>query len=44
MGNKNAAKREKKKPAKTQSKAAPGRRYDDQASYTARIAPEPKKD
>jgi hypothetical protein len=44
MGNKNAAKREKKKPAKTQSKAPAIRKYDEQASYVARIAPEPKKD
>jgi len=29
MGNKNAPKREKKKPAKTQPKAAPGRKRED---------------
>jgi hypothetical protein len=43
MGNKNAPKREKKKPAKTPSKAAPVRRYDEQSSYTTRIVPEPPK-
>jgi hypothetical protein len=36
MGNKNAPKREKKKPAKTKSKPVPGRRED----FAARIAPE----
>jgi hypothetical protein len=40
MGNKNAPKREKKKPAKTKPKAAPGRSRDDFSQTTARIARE----
>jgi hypothetical protein len=43
MGNKNAGKREKKKPAKTQTKAAPVRRQDEQNSYVSRIVPDPTK-
>jgi len=39
MGNKNAPKREKKKPAKTKSKPVLGRR-DDFSQTAARIAPE----
>jgi hypothetical protein len=40
MGNKDKGKREKKKPAKVQPKAAPGRKLDDWT--TARINPESK--
>jgi hypothetical protein len=41
MGNKNAPNREKKKPAKTQPKASPGRRREDFSQTAARIVKEP---
>jgi len=40
MGNKNASKPEKKKPAKSQPKVAPGRRREDFSQAAARIARE----
>lgn len=40
MGNKNASKREKKKPAKAQPKAAPGRQREDFSQAAARIVRE----
>jgi len=43
MGNKNAPKREKRKPAKTKSKPSPGRR-EDFSQAAARIVREATKD
>jgi hypothetical protein len=41
MGNKNASKPEKKKPAKSQPKASPGRRREDFNQVASRIVKEP---
>jgi hypothetical protein len=44
MGNKNSQKREKKKPAKTQPKATPGRKREDYNQAAARIVREATED
>jgi len=42
MGSKDKGKREAKKPARKQPKAAPGRKRDDFSQVAARIVPESK--